>query len=509
MKKLCILIMAIFILSGCSSKQPESTFMITKDNELYALYNQNGKKLTTYQYKTFEEVNNAGYIVTNKNDQKGFISLEGEEIIAFGEYETLEAVDQMLYATKKVESQKADDKKATKQNTTQQKVQNQTSFINENLYVLNSEGEVLYSASKDVGIMKSGLPIIHTKDEYIVLYKNGEELVKGKDVVTLAQRYNQSPCIVVGYQNQSVVYDFLNDEESPEKTTIKSQGLFHIVALDETTNKGIVLYDQTNKKMVYIDRESHSMEEKNVNATKISYDEMNNIVLEQGERIFVYVPGKSIVEMKSYYLSGTQYVDRSQNIYGPHVIYKDGKKTSELKNCQLYPSPYLIQYDIFPVYIKDNGYKFYNFDGKCVIDKSYLDAEPFDSNARAIVKVNEKGYSLIDDLGQIITKEYYTSIKYIGSSYYAVYNEKGMFGVIDTEGQEVFPEEYTTLPDQAITTYNESNYMILGKNGRSHVYEIDDDMNEIFSVEGEVVLDKKGYFIVGNEYYTFDGERME
>lgn len=498
MKKLCILIMTVLLLSGCSSKQPENTFMITRDNELYALYNQSGEKLTTYQYKTFKEIDGVGYIVTNKDDQVGLISLEGDEIIAFGEYETLESTDQMIYATKKITT-KEDDKSKT----------NTSAFVNDNLYVLNKEGEVIYSASKDVGIFKSGLPVIHTNDEYIVLYQEGEVLVKGNEAITVAERYQNSSCIVVGYSNQSVVYDFLNDGEEAETTTIKAKGIFHIRALDEISNKGIVLYDQTNKKLVYIDRESHSIDQKDVQATKIYYDEKNNIVLENGDNIYIYTPGQPIVKMGSYYLSGTQYIVRSKSVYGPHEIYKDGKKVGELENCQIYPSACLIQSDIFPVYIKDNGFKYYNFDKKCVIDKSYLEADPFDSNERAIVRASEDGYSLIDNSGQLITKSYYASIKYIGSSYYAVYNEEGKFGIIDKDGQEIFPVEYTNLPDGVITVYNERNYMILGKNGRSYVYDIEDDMEEIFSVEGEVVLDQKGYFIVGNEYYTFDGEKME
>ena len=83
MKKLFLLILAVLMISGCSSKRVNNTFMITRDNTLYALYNQNGDKLTTYQYKTFEEVKDAGYIVTNDKDQVGFISLEGDEIIPF------------------------------------------------------------------------------------------------------------------------------------------------------------------------------------------------------------------------------------------------------------------------------------------------------------------------------------------------------------------------------------------------------------------------------------------
>lgn len=113
---------------------------------------------------------------------------------------------------------------------------------------------------------------------------------------------------------------------------------------------------------------------------------------------------------------------------------------------------------------------------------------------KAIVKINDKGYSLIDEKGQVLTKEYYYRIKYIGSSYYAVYNETGAFGVIDGTGSVIFEQGYTSLPDEAIVNYDEKNYMILGKNGRSFVYDIEDDMKEIFSQEGDVVFNPKGYF---------------
>lgn len=513
MKKIGLLILAIVLLSGCSSKQIDKTFMITRNKELYALYNQDGDQLTSYQYKTFEEIEGIGYIVTNSDDQKGFISLEGKEIIPFGKYETLEATDQMLYATKAVKEEKEDEKKKNKEskdNKDKEKEEKETTtFVNENLYVLNKDGEILYSANKDVGIYKSDLPIIYTHNEYIVLYKNGEELVKGKDEITYAQRYNQLSYLIVGYKDQSILYEFKDEESEPTKTSIESKGQFRITAVDENLNKGIVLYDENNSQMVYVNLETHKLDQKTIKATQIYYDENNNIVIENEKKIFIYTPGHSIVEMDSYYLSGETYLAPSQSVYGPHEIYKDGKKVGELKECQIYPSPELLSSEIFPVYVQDKGFEYYNFDRKKVIDKVYLTAEPFDVNARAIVKIDEKGYSLIDDKGQVITKDQYADIKYIGSSYYAVYNKDGKFGIIDTDGQEVFPVEYTTLPEQSLVAYEEKNYMILGKNGRSHVYDIEDSMNEIFSIEGEVVLDEKGYFIVGNEYYTFEGERME
>lgn len=135
-----------------------------------------------------------------------------------------------------------------------------------------------------------------------------------------------------------------------------------------------------------------------------------------------------------------------------------------------------------------------------------MEAEPFNSDKCAVVKINDKGYSLINDKGEVLTKSYYYQIKYIGSSYYAVYNESGTFGIIDSTGEKILPVEYIDLPEKPIVSYDDHNYLILGKNGRSYVYDIDDEMKEIFSKEGQVTLNSKGYFEVGHDYYRIDGE---
>ena len=97
MKKLLVGLLAIVLLTGCSHKNKDTTFMLTRDDQFYALYNQKGKQLTNYNYKTFQEVKGVGYLVTDRDDKKSVISFEGEPIIEAGVYETLEAVDQMFY----------------------------------------------------------------------------------------------------------------------------------------------------------------------------------------------------------------------------------------------------------------------------------------------------------------------------------------------------------------------------------------------------------------------------
>lgn len=523
MKKIFVSLLAMCLLFGCSHSQKKSTFMITKDNNLYALYNQDGKQLTDYLYQTFEEVKNVGYIVTDAQNQKGLISLEGNEIIPLGTYETLESVNQMFYATKKVETKKENkdsektnttdskdtdkDKKSEVQETTTQATIPENVLLKENMYVLNNKGEVLYSASDKVQIMKSGLPVIKEENNYIVLHGNGDEFYRDTQPVQYAYQYSDGKEAIVGQKENSQVYYF-NDGKDQKDThvTINDTGAYTFC----TANRQCaILSDVQSQKVLYVDFKANTYEIQNVLVESAQIDGKGQITLKNANQTYVYTPGNKPVLMTSYYYSSNTYVLRSSVIYGPHDVYKDGKQTGAIENGQLYPVATRIMSQIFPVYVRDKGYQYYNFDNKRVINKTYLSAEPFDENMRAVVQETQNKYSLIDETGKKITDKDYAQIKYIGSSYYAVYNEKGMYGVIDIEGKEIFPIEYTTLPTTPIVTYDGNDYLILGKNGRTYIYDIKDDMNEIFSKEGNVTFSEKGYFMVNNTYYTFDGDLIK
>ncbi|MEG0367589.1 MAG: hypothetical protein RR585_12185, partial [Coprobacillus sp.] len=400
---------------------------------------------------------------------------------------------------------KTDDKKETPE----KKAVNYNEFQYTNLYVLNEKGEVLYTAGKDIGIKKSGLPIIYNKTakEWTVLYHKGEELYKGKDQVVYANQKGYSESVVIGFKNNEKFYYFNEDDKKKNiELTFKELGTFKILAQDE---KGVILNDSTLKSMIYVDLEKGVYYQNSVGITGAYFDDSKNIILTAPGKLFVYPVGKVPVLMNSYYLSADTYATRSGVVYGPHSIYKNGKTTGDLENCQLYPDAYRIYSEIFPVYQKNKGYQYYNFDCKNVIKDIYLEAHPFDENLRAVVKIKEDGYSLIDNSGAVMTKDYYYNIKYIGSSYYAVYNKSGLYGIVDINGEEIVPIEYTSLPEKPIVRYNNTDYLVLNKNGRGIVYDIKDDMEVIFSKEGNVILNEDGYFSVGNQYYTFDGDLME
>lgn len=504
MKKLGLALIAFLMLTGCSHEQEVTTFMIANDKKISALYNNEGEQLTEYNYKTYQEIEKFGYIVTNNKDQVGFMDTQGELTIPFGEYQTLRAADKMLYATKKVEKEG--------------KVEN--NIDHENLYVLNGEGEVLYSASKDLGIRQlpdsdmnkqvinqSTLPIIIKDKQYKVLYQDGQEFVSGEEEIVSAYQVGHGKCIVVNYKDYSAFYDFAHDEKG-KLTEIDNIGNYTIVAVDPLEEKSAILYDKTAQSLIGINREEQKAFYEKIAINQVNYDDMNNILLTHGNKTYIYVLGSKPIEITSYYKNGVNYLARASQVYGPHQIHGEQESVKELNDCQLYPTPYLIMKDIYPVYMKNKGYVYYNFAGESVIKDVYLEAEPFDINGVAIVKKDDKGYSLIDESGNVKTTKQYAQIKAIGSVYYAAYQKNGSYGIVDESGKEVLPLEYTTLPRSAYIQYQNREYLLLNKNGRSYLYDVKENLEEVISIEGALEFNEKGYFTDGSVYYTFDGERI-
>lgn len=485
MKKISILLLVMLLMSGCSSKQKESTFMLEND-QLYRLYNQNGEELSDNTFQSYDEMNKVGYVVTSQN-KVGFISYRGKEIIEMGKYASLDICQNMLYASQK---NKQDSKEEIK-------------YVNEDLLILDQKGEILYQADKKTSIKPDVLPIIKQGQTYVVLYDDGKELYKGNEEV-LYVREKRGKYICIGFKDHMKFYYRTDDEKKDFELDIKTKNQYDIVAYQD---QAVVLNDIKHQDLYYIDIENKKNYYIDLPVSTVYFDDNGNVILKSKNQTYIYLPGSSPKIINSYYYSSDTYVIR-KDVYGPHQIFKQGKE-KELKDCQLYPIVQEIHSEIFPVYVLDQGYVYYNFDGQKVIDKAYIDAQPFDINNRAIVKDKDEGYILIDEKGNSLTEESYYQIKYIGSSYYAVYNKIGVFGIIDADGKEVFPMEYTSLPEEAIVEYQDHEYLLLGKNGRYYVYDVKQDMKEICSSEGEIVFNAKGYFACDDTYYTLEGKQIK
>lgn len=485
MKKILCLLLCMMMISGCSRDKSISTFMIKMEKDNYSLYNQNGKKLTNDTYKTYKENSNRGYLVSDKDDKYGYLNYEGEEIVKVGEYDQLVPADYMVIA----KEYSKDDKKKT---TAKPKC------------VINSEGKVIFTADKDSILKDSGLPIIYKENVWKVLYLDGDDLYKGSDEVLYALHDSLYRVYIVAFKDKLVIYYEIDDEM--KKKEIEATGEYSI---SDINDKGCLLQDKKKNSIILIDLDTMTSQVyQNIKAEKLYYDESDNIVIQNGSQISLLARGiKEPIVMNGYYKDVKNYIYRGNNIYGPHILYMDGKLKGNLKDCQVYPAAMKFDGKYFPVYVKNKGYQYYDLQGKHPFIATFYEAEAFDKNERAIVKDKSNSTFLIDESGSQVTSKKYYDIKYIGSSYYAVYNKSGKFGIINEKGSEILPIEYTSLSSQSVFMYNGSEYLMAEKNGRTYVYDCSHDYDEVFSQEGKTVFNEKGYFIIDDEnYYTFEGE---
>ena len=162
----------------------------------------------------------------------------------------------------------------------------------------------------------------------------------------------------------------------------------------------------------------------------------------------------------------------------------------------------------YPGFVKDKGYAYYDFNGKKV-SPYYQEANQYDENKCAIVQLKDGKYELINAEGENVLKSSYPRLEFIGNSYYAAYNKNGQFKVYDCNGKEALSDVYTKIPEKAAIVFDGHPYLALEKNGRSYIYDVDNDMKEIYSIEKEIVLHDEGYFTIGDQYYTLTGQKIK
>ncbi len=471
MKKIICLILCMMMISGCSSHKNDSTFFLPIQDNEYSMYNQDGEVLTSKKYIDYKENHLKGYVVTYKDNQVGYIDYNGKELIKPGVHQYFQINDQMVIGS-------------------QQEIKNE---LKEGA-IYNSEGKKLYQLSDSTVLRVSELPILNHQNQWQVLYQDGEDLYKGNEEVFSS--------MVLGNAYILFFKDYINVYYDNQITKIEMNGDF---SLSDSNDDEAILFDKKNKNAIYI----HLKDKKYTIYRNIEADCLElshgNILLKKDDTISILSKTvQSFIMLNSYYKDINHYIVRN-SIYGPHNIINQSKNY-KLEDLEVEPVATYISGEIYPVYKKDKGYEYYDFSAKKVIDHTYYQASLFDKNNIAIVSDKENKYYLINNKGETITDETYFDIKYIGSSYYAVYNGDGMFGIIDDQGEEKLPIEYTGIEEKCLYEYQDKQYLLLDKNGSGYLYDTS-DFDVVFSKEGDVRFNEKGYISVDEyRFYTLDGE---
>mgnify|MGYP000752550018 CR=1 FL=1 len=360
--------------------------------------------------------------------------------------------------------------------------------------VLNTKGKVLYKSSTKSGLLKTDLPVIVKGKTYKVV-NNGKTLYAGKKKVYYASSIDDAS--IVGFEDSINVY-----LKNGKKSSIKEVGNYSILA---SRKNQAILYDADNQNTLAVIGTKIYSNDYVLTGAEIT--NKNNIVLTADDTVSLYRKGE-IVSTNSNFKDNTHFISRNKKIaYGPHTVY-NGKKTSELKNVQVYPYAHELTVSRYPGFVKGKGYAYYDFNGKKV-SPYYQEANQYDENKCAIVQLKNGKYELINAEGENVLKSSYPRLEFIGNSYYAAYNKNGQFKVYDCNGKEALSDVYTKIPEKAAIVFDGHPYLALEKNGRSYIYDVDNDMKEIYSIEKEIVLHDEGYFTIGDQYYTLTGQKIK
>lgn len=471
MKKIAAGLLAIMLLTGCSSSESEQTLFVENSKEKYALVDLEGEAKTKFIYDKYEVVGDSGFIVV-QDDKYGYILNDGSEAIKLGKYKKLESIANMLVGYDK----------------------------DDNITILNSEGKELYQQSNDVKIELTGLPVIKDGKNYIVLYDTGEKLVKSDNKIVSAYTIDDNYTLV-NYEKKASLYYHLANEEP---LSIKAGGDNQL--MDHDDKKGYLLYNRDDHEVTALDLEGKVLFTTKQELDDLYYDSKNNIIGVLNQTTYIFDNKGNIKETNSYYYNYRNYVVKNADtIYGPHTFVNDGKEI-EVDGIQLDPLASQIREKIFPVYLRDKGYQYYGFDGKAAFKTVYESAEVFDSNGLAIVSKEEDKYYLINTDNKKISDEY-QRIEYLDRDYYAGYTSGSRYEVFNSDGDVVIEEKF--MGEGTVFKYNDVVYGIFNNSGSSYVYNME-DYEVLFHVEGDLEFNDDGYFVtVENDgYYTLEGEEI-
>lgn len=470
MKKILISVLALLLFTGCSGSDSDQTLFVANKKDRYGLVDIDGDKKTEFIYDNYEALGTFGYIVI-KNKKYGYLSNEGEEIIELGKYEKLESISNMLVGYDK----------------------------DGDISILNSEGKLLYQASKKTEIILSGLPIIHKNKEYLVLYDTGKVLFSGKEKVLSANSIDGFSAVCL--EKMIKVY---NHENVATLTDIKNGGKSQLMSQCE--DKGYLFYNRETQLALACDEDGKVSFETKIDLDDLYYDNSGNITGVKNQMTYLFDEKGNSTAVNSYYRDLDNYVIKNKElIYGPHQFVCKGK-TVEVSNIQLDPLASFSRRKIFPVYVRNKGYMYYGFDGKEAFKTAFTSAEVFDKNGLAVVSVKADKYYLINQTGKKVSGQY-KRIEAIGEKYYAGYITGSKFEVINTNGKKVIDDQF--MDTGTVFKFEDGEYGIFNKNGSSYVYDMK-EVEVIFSVEDSLEFNDNGYFVSenGNSYYSLTGEEI-
>jgi hypothetical protein len=432
----------------------------------YALYNENGKKITENLYDEFGQIiNDTAYI--KQDDKYGIIDIYGKNLVELGKYKSIERVGFFYKVT--------DSNDKTYLIDSDEKIiyDKENSEINKGLYYnyyyitdktnntytyYNYKGEEIVSLPIYENVEK---PFASYESDYIGIYYNNMIYMYNVETKKEVTKFDIDKYVYISYVNKEYEAIFLNATWIDKTARFVYEGKYY--NLDDKCDKiipttGSILCQSNDRhSTVYMLDENFNLTFKIENTLFMSNSTYATTSTENKNSVDFYSDGKLVKTVDCLEVSSTG--EYTKDLYRIKSVKNDSCPNS------------------------DEKYKFYTTSGDVAFDKSFTDVTKFDDNGLAIVSEDGTNYYLINKQGEKVSKEY-TKITASDTSkfYVTVLDEK--YGALDSTGKVLFKNEYKSISYKEINTNSdtfialqkeEGEYILYNmRNHRKNKYKADD-----------------------------------
>lgn len=454
-----------------------SSFWISNAEDLYALFDINGKQITEFEYTSVGSTFISGTtVVKNKNNEYGLISSTGKLLVDFGEYDYI-----------------------SEQNAVYRMTDNKY-----NDYLYNSAGKLVRQLEKNEDIIsyvgEYTYVLTESDTSYKVINYNGKEIISFNvatdDDIDSPYTSSKENYVSIFYNNVNYIIDI---SKGKVLLTFNDSRRFCVRAVNEENSEEFILgtcnasYGEKqraafklvrNGKVAYSKEAADDYALMKFEGNNVVYEDDNIYLLDENGNEKIKVNGS--INYKDY----KNYIREVDGILNGSELYVDGilKERLDCNNIQL-------GYARYGVYLLDhcsgfgNGDKIYiSADGTRINDKSYKRAYEFDENGYASVSEDGKNFYLINLKGEKVS-DYYSdnrtaekiyNINETDDLYYGT-NENGTTTIFDINGQKLVSVEKINIHTN-IHVFNNDAYIIIENNGKYTVRDLKKEKDIVTSV---------------------------
>lgn len=460
------------------------SFFLSNEKGKYALFHEDGTRLTDFQYDYASDFIN-GAAVVRKDSSYGIIDPDGKMKIDFNKYNNISSSSGLYEVSDESHHRyliNSNNKIIYDLENTEVHTYTNSDFYliiedkDDNSYkVLNYKGDTLLNLSFD----NSEEPITSANNQYVLISYNNENYLLNANTNKQIASFNSSVnyCLYYVYENENIISLSPCNHNIGNIKVVKDNKLYD---LDESCES---FYESDNNFLCNISSASYLLDE-NFNAIidtndKIFRDTDTYVAENRNDGVDFYDNGNIIKSVSCSRLVNTGYTSEDLYVLG----------TISSRECGT----------------EAGIYEFYKTNGEKAFNKTFVSTENYDKNGYAIVSEDDINYYLMDNTGKQVGN-LYERIN-LNGDYYSIVKD-GKQGLMDKNGNEILSCNYNNI---SIFKYRDNNYARLKKLDNSYaIYDLETG-KELLSSQNTIQLSEHYMYVQttdNTKYYSYITGKM-